>query len=138
MSEGYMPELGQAVFGAPWSEYALPDIAESAVRMVLDEMERVYGNRYGRDTDALSGFGGNNGFVLPDGALGDKISYRAYYWGDDEPEASKPNLAFGGVEIRWYKHARRGLSCNKQMTADEWAKWLQSALNYLRDQDVQI
>lgn len=136
----YEPELGQAAFGAPWGEYEVPAIGEEALRMVLDEMHRVYGNRYGKTPD----FGGNDGFVLPNDALGPDLQYRAYCWADcvcDETrlctcDVSKPNLAFDGVEFRWYKHARRGLSCNKQLSAKEWSKWLQKALNYLRDRET--
>lgn len=140
----YAPEIGQAIFGAPYSEYQVPAFGESALRMVLDEMERVYGNRY-QNREPM--FGSNDGFILPDGALGPDISYRAYDWGDCECgteecqgkcDWSKPNLAYDGLEFRWYKHSRRGLSCNKELTPDEWAKWLQKALFYLRDQDVQL
>ncbi len=40
-----------------------------------------------------------------------------YYWGDDETEAEKPNFKHyeSGLEIRWYKHIGRGMSCNKHV-----------------------
>lgn len=139
MSERYMPELGQAFFGAPTGEFEMPAIGESAVRHVLDEMRRVYGNRHQEAQD----FGDNDGFALPEGALGPEISYRSYVWcmcdGEDPKcDCHLPNLTFGGVEVRWYKYFGRGMSCNRDMTPNEWDVWLNEAMEHLRSLDVRF
>jgi hypothetical protein len=48
----------------------------------------------------------------------------------------QPNLAFGGVEIRWYKHPHRGLSVNRAMDEHAWRLWLDAALTAVRGADV--
>lgn len=49
-----------------------------------------------------------------------------------------PNFAFGDVEIRWYKHSRRGLSVNRPLTADEWRAWLNEVMAAIRSADPAI
>jgi hypothetical protein len=47
----------------------------------------------------------------------------------------RPNLAFEGVEIRWYKHPRRGLSSNKRMASDQWVEWFDRFLAVIQAAD---
>lgn len=49
----------------------------------------------------------------------DTFSLRAYYWGDDEEEASIPNFKCGDIEVEWYKRLGRGTTINRLITPDE-------------------
>jgi hypothetical protein len=125
----YQPELGQVVHGVPWGTYALNDAQEALFHGITDAIDDAYWNRYQtnhewNDGDTLS---------IPGG-----IEIADYWWGDDEaPEASRPNFAFDGVEIRWYKHPYRGLSINKRMTMNQWVAWYDRCLAVIRAWDAE-
>ena len=133
-----VPELGQAVFGAPMAEFEPPEIAEAAMRSVLEELERVHGNR--EQTRDIR-FGGNEGNEYELG----EIRYKAYDWGDcdcdtvgeclGKCEWSKPNFSYGGVEWRWYKYFGRGDSVNVNWSPSQWSDWLIKTLAYIRSFD---
>lgn len=59
-------------------------------------------------------------------------SFRSYYWGDDEVEATKPNLAHDGIEVRWYKHPGRSMTLNAPPEPDVMIKWFDSVLAHVR------
>lgn len=64
-------------------------------------------------------------------------------WVERNPHAptcspTLPNLVYGDVEIRWYKHPGRGVSVQRAVTADEWAAWLTGALATVRAADVKV
>ena len=124
--KGYVPELGQAAFGCPTGEYDLPEYACACLDYLRKEMDRVWWNVHQEEREEYEAhsFG--------------ELEWRPYYWGDDEDEAVKPNLAFAGVEIRWYKHPGRGLSCNVDWDANEWAMWMERALSAIRSHDVSL
>lgn len=128
----FVPELGQAAFGNPAGEYDLPDIGDACVMYLLDEFNRVASNAGLCDMGSIR--------EMPHMEIADVgMCHRPYYWhfgDDDEPDAVKPNLSFGGVEIRWYKYPGRSMSCNMEMTPDQWASWLHKALKALRDYDA--
>lgn len=64
----------------------------------------------------------------------DTFALRAYCWcdGDDagHEEGCPPNFEHkaSGVHVRWYKHAGRGSTVNKVVTADQWDTILASAM----------
>ena len=110
------PELGQILFGNPTGEYAAPEAGDALVEGILSEIERVFWNLRQREWDRYEDP------TIPG------VEFRPYYWGDDEAEAEKPNLAFGGVEIRWYKYPGRGSSCNRDLTPAEWFAWFHACI----------
>lgn len=117
-------ELGQALFGNPAGEYAFPEFAEALLFHLFGEISRVYGNVHQAEWRFLSdpGFPG--------------IQVRPYYWGEEPDEAAKPNFAFGDVEVRWYKHPGRGMSCSVLKTPEQWVAWFNDCLKAIRSQDV--
>jgi hypothetical protein len=50
----------------------------------------------------------------------------------------RPNLAFEGVEIRWYKYPGRGMSTNKSMPPDHWVEWFDRFLAVIRAADKRV
>jgi len=114
-------EIGQALFGNPAGEYGFPEYAFALLNHLFTEISRVYGNLNQKDWRYLSdpGFPG--------------IEVRPYYWGEDPEDAAKPNFSFGGVEIRWYKHPGRSMSCNLVKTEVEWVAWFNDCLKAIRD-----
>lgn len=123
----FTPELGQLCFGNPTGSFALPEFVDALLQHIFGEIARVYGNLHQQDWRHLSDPG------LPG------IEVRPYYWGEDgdedEDEAAKPNFAFGGVEIRWYKHPGRSMSCNIELTEADWVKWFDACLQAIRDHE---
>lgn len=111
----YTPTIGQAVFGNPHGEYELSNIGEAAVMCLLDEMRIRWWNEHQSEWN-YENYGG-------------KFETRPYWWGDNNhPDSEKPNLAFRGVEIRWYKYPGRGMSCNQDLSPQQWSDWLNAAL----------
>lgn len=109
----FQPELGQFIFGSGAAPYAVPDYVRALLEHILSQFERVYWNVHQEPFDIHSGettFAG--------------ITWRPYYWGDDETIAALPNFAFEGVEIHWYKHLGRSMSTNcDRETSDWWVAW---------------
>ena len=121
----YEPELGQAVWGNPTGEYDIPDYADALIAGLLNEIERVYWNVNQQEWESYEDP------CIPG------LAYRPYWWGDTEaPEASLPNFAFDGVEVRWYKRPGRGMSCNKALSPNEWTDWFARCLRAIQAADV--
>lgn len=134
MSERYTPELGQWAFGAPTGEYAVSSLGSAAIAALLDEMRRVFWNRQGQEIDYRSEADAETW-----NAYGTDIEWHAYWWGDeDSAEASRPNLTFSEIEIRWYKWPGRGESVSHAMLPQEWHEWLDRALEAARKADVRV
>ncbi|HUU93150.1 MAG TPA: hypothetical protein VM238_18305 [Phycisphaerae bacterium] len=70
MSKQYVPELGQAVFGAAWSEHEMPDFASALLETLLVMVGNAYWNREQKDWD----------WLVDPKIPG--IEFRPYYWGD--------------------------------------------------------
>jgi len=120
----YEPELGQSCFGNPTGEYEVSEVGKACVEHILKEVSRTFWNNNQKEWDT---------YVSPEF---ESIDIQPYYWGDDEELKKRPNLKFGDVEIRWYKHPGRGLSVNKPMTPDDWHLWLNAVIEAIRKQDV--
>jgi len=110
----YQPEIGQLLFGNPMGGFEMPPYACSMLTGLLDNFDQVYWNQHQHEwqRDACVEIG--------------PVYFRPYWWGDDDtPEAGLPNfgLTDDPVEIRWYKHAKRGQSVNMDLTPGQWAAW---------------
>lgn len=97
--EPYEPEIGQAVFGNPTSEFkfsSMPDYWVIQHMLLLIEHYADVGFK------------------------NDVFEINPYYWGDDDEEVEKPNFKHynSGLEIRWYKYIGRGMSCNQHVCPD--------------------
>ena len=122
----YQPEFGQMLYGNPSGEFAMPDYAEALVIALLNDIGRVYSNVYQASWNWI------------DEPNIPGIEFHPYWWGDEEdPGALLPNFAFEGVEIRWYKYAGRGMSCNRELTPDKWASWFSRCLEIIWEVDVE-
>lgn len=118
----YTPELGQEFFGNKWNAYECPEFVISMTEYLIKEIERIYwNNNQKRWEDAKN-------------PKLKEIIYRDYYWGENKKEKNKPNFAFAGVKIRWYKHIGRGTTTNKIMTEKKWVAWFNKTLKHIRSQ----
>ena len=108
-------ELGQALFGNPVGEYDMPEYATALLHTLLHQMEIEFWKREQKNWERYEDP------QIPG------IVYRPYCWcncGDEHtPEcpARLSNFEYDGVEIRWYKYPGRGMTCNKELTPNEWS-----------------
>jgi hypothetical protein len=136
MSE-YEPELGQALWGCPTSEFDCPEFIEAGLRHLSNEIERVEWNRTQEEFDSPMD---NTGASYK--ALGFEL--HAYYWGDCECGAGEdynhapscrtmwPNFRCGDFEVRWYKYLGRGMSMNQDVDANTFFKIIDRCLASVR------
>lgn len=120
----FQPELGQIAHRPFYERFEVPEYACALFEYILCEIERVYGNRRQEPWNRYD-----------DPALVDGMEYRPFYWGDDEAEAMKPNFAWHGVEIHWYKHPGRSMSSCASLTPDEWVDWFNDAVAAIQAAD---
>ena len=103
MSDQYTPELGQAVFGCPTSEYGCPDEWADLLYALGELVKPLTDEEYPANPASNTGAHFTN----------DLFEMHAYWWGDEEaPEAYRPNFRCGELEVRWYKYVGRGMSTN--------------------------
>jgi hypothetical protein len=114
----FVPELGQAAFGQPHQEHAVPDIMLAAMTMVSDELSRVMWNIHQTDYHSPFHNTGND-------FRNDVFHAVAYSWGDDEQPY---NFAWRDLRISWYKHMGRGCSSNIPVTPDLASQCLDDCL----------
>lgn len=121
-------EIGQAIFGNPTGDYGTEGYQDALVEDILSEIERVYWNKnqieWNRHDDPmLSG-----------------VTFRPYYWGDDEEKEALPNLKFdfSPQEIRWYKYPRRGQSFSLRWSAEQWVEWYNEAMKIIQSNDTRL
>ena len=122
----FQPELGQALFGQPCQQFAVPEIWKAALGAVNDEIERVWWNV---EQQQRSGPMCNSGERFDC----DAFSAHAYDWSDDEQPW---NFKWRDVLISWYKWCGRGMSANMQLTPDMAAQMLDECLAAVRALDV--
>src|SRR2546423_1713602 len=113
--------MGQAIFGGPWEELDTPGYVTAGLGII--------GYRIGelRGTESL--------IVANDGEppySNDVFTIRTYCWcdGNEHPEGCPPNFDHpaSGLQARWYKHAQRGASINREVDSTEWSKILSECL----------
>ena len=104
MGNPYEPELGQAVFGNPQEEYAVPDHAEALIRAVLDEVGRVFWNRTLRAWDSC--------YCCEDPGIPGLV-VRGYWWGEC-------TCGFAEEEASWEESHPHGQDCYQTAYARLW------------------
>lgn len=120
----YKPELGQAMFGNKWQPYEMPEYAVALFLYIIKEIKRVYWNKNQEEWDMNS-----------DPKLCG-IEWGPYWWGDEEaPEALLPNFKYGKLEISWYKHPGRGMSCNQNLQESGWITFFNEIIKDLHRED---
>lgn len=126
-ADAYQPELGQMIFGQPSQQFDGGNLLDAIINRLERELERVLWNRLQKEVP--SPFSNTAATFEAPG-----IAIHAYSW---DEEAEQPwNLKCGEVEVSWYKHAWRGVSINRQLTADEMAAFLDEALARIRACDT--
>ncbi len=137
MAQQFQPELGQALFGNNFGELECPQWLVVLIERLGDEIWRVTHNSTGAGINPTDNEGSSFGTNM--------FEMRSYYWGDcicptddDEEVAVKPvvivcqacapNFKFGDFEVRWYKHARRSPSMNRDITPDEATKMFEKCM----------
>lgn len=120
----YTPELGQAVFGNKFQQYEMPEYAIALFFYVRNEIKRIYWNINQKEWDEAS----SPGFA--------DIEWRPYWWGDeDDKESHLPNFKYGRLEIHWYKHPGRGMSCNQNIEGMGWIVFFNEIMGELHEID---
>lgn len=118
----FQPELGQMMHGNSTGAFSMPEYVEALVLHIVNEASRIYWNINQENLDDI-------GYECDFGAL----RMRRYWWGDeDAPGAALPNLEFGNVEVRWYKHPGRSMSVNVEQSPEQWIAWFDSVLAHIR------
>lgn len=77
-------------------------LIEAVLTRIKDEMKRLHWNKYQTTIDTPFC---NTGEHYKD----NMFEVWAYYWGDDEDLAQRPNFKYGDFECTWYKHYMRNL-----------------------------
>lgn len=113
MTTHYEPTLAQMIYGCPWGEYNLPLMVAGTLDLLGYNIEIAFSNRFRREWD-----------YYEDPQI-EGITWRHYYWGEDEYEASLPNFQFEDVEIRHYKHWGRRRTTNVDWSLDQWNSWFE-------------
>lgn len=127
MSDQYVPEVGQALFGQSWQAYPLPEWLESHLCFIEQEMERVMWNRHQREYPSPFRNTGerfeNDTFVV-----------EAYSWDDSTPQPY--NFKWCDIEISWYKHVGRGATINRHVAPERGVEMLDACLASIRTMDA--
>jgi len=121
----YIPEIGQAVFGQPYKEYAVPIIWHAALSFLDEELRRVMWNIYQEEYDSPfvntgASFNGCKEFLV-----------NAYSW--DSEEEQPFNFKWRDIEISWYKYLGRGMSSNIPLTAELASEMLEDCIRAVEE-----
>lgn len=109
MSEQYEPELGQMLFGQPCGDKKVSWELECAI----DALAHAFSAIHKKDSP-FSNTGAR--YAWP------SFRVHAYSWNDDEHQQF--NFMCKDVRVSWYKHSKRGLSCNICPNGDELRQML--------------
>jgi len=123
MESEYQPEIGQAVFGQPFKEFACPPLLIAELWDIDKEISRVQWNILQKEYPSPFENTGNS-FTLPE------FTVFAYSWGDDEQAY---NFKWKDVEVSWYKYLGRGTTINRIITNDEIAKLHEDCVSALME-----
>lgn len=93
----FEPEIGQAVFGAAYSQYEVPDFMIAGLKYLACEIERVEWNKTQEKYDAP--IHNNGGYFKTD-----VFEIRAYQWGEC-------NCGFEEKANKWYDKNNHRKSC---------------------------
>ena len=122
----YSPELGQALFGNPTSEYECPDFIEAGLRYLDYNIEIYCTNLEQVYISPFENRGANINMC-------DVFEVNSYYWGDDEELKNRPNFKCGDFEVRWYKYLGRGMSMNQEIDANRFFEIIDKCLDALQN-----
>ncbi len=125
MTDRYEPELGQMVFGQPYKEFAVSNIVEAALVFIQERLDVIKWNIEQKEFDSPFGNTGN-------GFKNDTFEAYAYSWSDEEQPF---NFKWEDIEISWYKYLGRGMSANKEISADRASEMLVSCIKSLDQMD---
>lgn len=123
----YEPELGQALFGQSCKAFACPDILDAALVFIRERLDTILWNNLQRRAE--SPFGNTGSKFTTDGLI-----IESYSW-DDEKEQPF-NFKFGDIEVSWYKYLGRGMSVNREISAQEVSDMLAGVLRVLDECDA--
>ena len=121
---GYKPEIGQALFGQPFKQHGVPEIAEAALAMLSAELDRVMANATQKEYDSPFSNTGNS-------FKNKTFEVRAYSW--DESVEQPYHFKWRDIEISWYKYLGRGMSANREIDPVLAAELLMECLASLRN-----
>ena len=117
----FEPELGQGCFS---NSTMLPVETPGYVTGGLVALGGMIGALRSKDEEEAWSLNPCNN-VGPDANFENEVfAMRAYCWCDGEvaghEEGCPVNFETDGLRVSWYKHVRRGTSCDRQITAKEW------------------
>ena len=98
----YTPELGQIMFGQPFTEFEVSDLTHAVLSFIGRRLDIVMWNIHQQEYASPFDNTGNS-FKC------DAFEAHAYSWGDEEQPF---NFKWRDVEISWYKYLGRGMSAN--------------------------
>lgn len=124
----FQPSLGQMVFGNRWGDHELSLIGHAAFFYLMDQIAMAVWNRDQQEWERRE-----------DPEI-EGVTWRPHWWDDCNCKdatcrACLPNFECCGVALRWYKYPMRGMSADRQISPDEWARWLGEALEVVRKAD---
>lgn len=114
-------ELGHMLFGPEPGAVEMSNYAEAAFWFIHHEIKRIYWNKNQKEWD-----GRVEDPELPG------ITWNAYDW---DGASDAPNFAFDEVKVWWYKYPGRGMTCNVDWDANQWAAWMDKCLAAVRKAD---
>lgn len=119
--KNFKPELGQACFGQPSKEFAVPAIWEAALNHVKWRLGILQWNKTQKKYPSPFDNTGND-FKC------DVFEVAAYDWSE---ETQPYNFKWRDAEISWYKYVGRGMGSNKEITPDMASEMLEECLKAL-------
>lgn len=113
------------------SKWADENTITAILAYIEEELCRIMGNILQDDyDDPFQNSGNVTGFKT------ETFEVHAYDWGNDNQPY---NFKWKDFEVSWYKHARRGLYCNRPITNNELnlmlEQCLESLYNYEQEND---
>lgn len=107
----YEPEIGQMLFGQPYKQHDLPEIMDSALTSIRNEMDRVMWNLFQKNYENPFG---NSGASF----RCEVFTVCSYSWNDELWQPYNFKHEKSGTLISWYKYHGRGMSANKHINPD--------------------
>lgn len=114
----FTPELGQLAAGAQFTSHATPAFVTDA----LYTLDAAYAAKFEGGMDPYARTANHGGTHI----VTDVFEMRPYCWCDGEApgheDGCPPNFLHkpSGFACHWYKHAGRGATCSRPITATEW------------------
>lgn len=131
MTGDHMPELGQWAFStSEFFDHEVSDLTEAALSYLFQRAATIVMNH----TQEEFYLGSNCNSKL----FTATFLVRDYCWCDcrEHPDVCPPNFQYGDYKLNWYKHFGRGMSANKELSADEVEDMLLECLGCIDDTEV--